>query len=144
MKILLKNAVFRILTERANSVKTIALLKLSSAVSASLQGSFPVAAAVALLFTRRGVGDEYCIAQFNKYWQSGADELKRKKCTITFIILLLNTKAIYCEMYNIVRPYTRNGLVNNMKSAENLKIFRNMLEMRESLNCKCGVCTDVY
>ena len=37
-------------------------------------------------------------------------------------------------------PQVWNGLSNDMKSAENLNMFKNMLKKWEGPNCKCSVC----
>ena len=41
-------------------------------------------------------------------------------------------------------PQVWNGLPNDMKSAENLNIFKNMPKKWEGPSCKCSVCKYVY
>ena len=41
-------------------------------------------------------------------------------------------------------PQVWNGLPNDMKSAENLDMFKNMLKKWEGPNCKCSVCKCIY
>ena len=40
-------------------------------------------------------------------------------------------------------PQICNGLPNEMKSAENLNSFKNMIKKWDGPNCKCSVCQSV-
>ena len=41
-------------------------------------------------------------------------------------------------------PLIWNGLPNEMKSAENLNSFKNMIKKWDGQNCKCRTCKYVY